>query len=157
MRSAGSWCVGKLEGRTALVTGASRGIGKAVAVALAKAGCNIVVNYRIEAEQADEVAATIRALGRGCIVEKADVEMAVGVVDILVNNAGIAQTKPLQEIDLNDWEHVIRVNLTSAFLLSQRVLINMRARQWGRIINIGSVAAQNGGVIGPHYAASKAG
>jgi 3-oxoacyl-[acyl-carrier protein] reductase len=160
----------KLEGRTALVTGASRGIGKAVALALAAAGCNVVVSYLKEQEAAQQVAAKIREMGRGCQVHKADVsspsevlrlageaESAFGVVDILVNNAGISDTKPFPDLELPDWEHVLRVNLTSAFLLTQRVLVNMRPRHWGRIINISSVAAQNGGVIGPHYAASKAG
>jgi 3-oxoacyl-[acyl-carrier protein] reductase len=160
----------KLEGRTALVTGASRGIGKAVALALAEAGCNVVVNYMKEHDAAQQVAASIRRLGRSCKVHKADVsshteiqqlvgeaESVFGVVDILVNNAGVADSKPSGDLDLNDWERVLRVNLTSAFLLTQRVLVNMRPRQWGRIINISSVAAQNGGVIGPHYAASKAG
>jgi len=160
----------KLEGRTALVTGASRGIGKAIALALAEAGCNVVVNYRKEREAAQQTAAAIRQLGRVCTVIQADVsshseverlvsetEKAFGQVDILVNNAGIAQSKPIQELTENDWDHVLRVNLKSAFLLAQRVLVNMRARHWGRIINLSSVAAQTGGVIGPHYAASKAG
>lgn len=160
----------KLEGKTALVTGASRGIGKSIALALAQAGCNLIVNYRSECEAAQHVANNIRRMGRGCYVHKADIaspteiehlvgeaEGDFGAVDILVNNAGIAQSKPVQDLTLSDWEHVLRVNLTSAFLLTQRVLTNMRARHWGRIINIGSVAAQNGGVIGPHYAASKAG
>jgi 3-oxoacyl-[acyl-carrier protein] reductase len=160
----------KLEGRTALVTGASRGIGKAIALALAEAGCNVVVNYRKEREAAQQTAEAIRQLGRVCTVIQADVashseverlvsetEKAFGQVDILVNNAGIAQSKPIQELTENDWDHVLRVNLKSAFLLTQRVLVNMRARHWGRIINLSSVAAQTGGVIGPHYAASKAG
>lgn len=160
----------KLDGRTALVTGASRGIGKAIALALAQAGCNVVANYLKEHDAAQQVATKIREMGRGCKVHKADVsspteieqlvgeaESLFGAVDILVNNAGIAQSKPIQDLTLSDWERVLRVNLTSAFLLTQRVLTNMRPRRWGRIINISSVAAQNGGVIGPHYAASKAG
>jgi 3-oxoacyl-[acyl-carrier protein] reductase len=160
----------KLEGRTALVTGASRGIGKAIAFALAKAGCNVVVNYKKEREAAQQVAAAIRETGRVCTVVRADVasraeverlvdeaEKAFGVVDILVNNAGIAQSKPFADLTENDWDDILNVNLKSAFLLTQRVLVNMRARRWGRIINLSSVAAQTGGVIGPHYAASKAG
>jgi 3-oxoacyl-[acyl-carrier protein] reductase len=75
-------------------------------------------------------------------------------VDIPVNNAGIAQPKPLKELDYHvDWEPISRLNLTAAFVLTQRVVDNMNGRYWGRIINISSVAAQNGGVIGPHYAA----
>lgn len=160
----------KLEGRTALVTGSSRGIGKAVALALGKAGCNVLVNYLQEREAAQSVAEQIRGMGRGCVVRQGDVsiksdaqrivadaEGSIGPVDILVNNAGIAQSKPMQELTESDWDHVLEVNLKSAFLLTQQVLPNMRARRWGRIINLSSVAAQNGGVIGPHYAASKAG
>lgn len=141
--------MGKLEGRTALVTGSSRGIGKAVALALAEAGCNLVVNYVREHDAAHRVAAKIREMGRVCKVQKADVsspteieqlvgeaESLFGAVDILVNNAGIAQSKPVQDVTLSDWERVLRVNLTSAFLLIQRVLVNMRPRRWGRIINL---------------------
>jgi len=162
--------LGKLEGKSALVTGASRGIGKSTALALAGAGCNVVVNYLKERKSAEQVAASIRKMGRGCKLHQADVsipsqarglvtaaEGTFGPVDILVNNAGIAQSKPIQDIELDDWDRVLRVNLTSAFILTQAVLERMRERGWGRIINIGSVAAQNGGVIGPHYAASKAG
>ena len=160
----------KLEGKTALVTGASRGIGRSIALALARAGCNIVVNYVLDHEAAQHVAASIRKMGRGCTVKKADAGMAsdvghlvdaaqeaFGPIEILVNNAGIAESKPIQDLDANDWDRTLRVNLTSAFLVTQCVLAKMRERHWGRIINIGSVAAQNGGVIGPHYAASKAG
>ena len=162
--------MGKLENRVALVTGASRGIGKAIALALAEAGCHLVVSYRNEQAAAQAVAKTVRDLGRGCAVVCADVsresevrrlveeaESALGPVDILVNNAAVSEPKPVADLTLADWERTIRVNLTSAFLLTQRVLTNMRARRWGRILNIGSVAAQNGGRVGPHYAASKAG
>jgi len=167
-----------LENRVALVTGASRGIGKAIALALAQAGCHVAVNYHRQAAAAEEVCATIKflvtatgePLGRKAIAIQADVsvprdvevlvsetERQLGEVEILVNNAGIAQTKPIAEITLEDWEGILRVNLTSAFLVTQRVLPNMRKRRWGRIINLSSVAAQTGGVIGPHYATSKAG
>jgi 3-oxoacyl-[acyl-carrier protein] reductase len=162
--------VGKLQNRVALVTGASRGIGKAVALALAEAGCHVVVNYQIEQAAAQQLAKAIRKIGRGCTVVQADVSLVTGVehlvghaedtfgqVDILVNNAGIAVSKPYSELSLQEWEHTLRVNLTSAFMLSQRVLTSMTKQKWGRIINLSSVAAQNGGVIGPHYAASKAG
>ncbi|MGB7844689.1 MAG: 3-oxoacyl-ACP reductase family protein [Candidatus Acidiferrum sp.] len=160
----------KLEKRVALVTGASRGIGKAIALALAEAGCQIVVNYKTEQAAAQKVAKAVRNIGPGCTVVQADVSLPTGVehlmgeaeatfgqVDILVNNAGIAVSKAIQDVSLPDWDHTLRVNLTSAFMLIQRVLPNMEARHWGRIINLSSVAAQNGGVIGPHYAASKAG
>ena len=78
-------------------------------------------------------------------------------MDILVNNAGITRPQPLEEITEQDWHDLIAVNLTSAFLVTQRVVPGMRTRRWGRIINLSSVAAQLGGVVGPHYAASKAG
>jgi 3-oxoacyl-[acyl-carrier protein] reductase len=85
------------------------------------------------------------------------IEADLGQVDILVNNAGIVSAKPLPEISETDWDEMLAVNLKSAFLVIQRVLPGMRARRWGRIINLSSVAAQTGGVTGPHYAASKAG
>ena len=160
----------KLENRVALVTGASRGIGKAIALGFAEAGCYVVVNFQKERAAAEIVAKTIREMGRRCAVVQADVsrenevqrlvqetESAFGQIDILVNNAAVSEPKPIAELTLADWEHTIRMNLTSAFMLTQQVLTNMRTRRWGRIINIGSVAAQNGGRVGPHYAASKAG
>lgn len=159
-----------LNNRVALVTGASRGIGKSIALALANAGCQVAVNYQVQRDGAEEVCASIARAGRRAIPIQADVsesadvdrlisqtERDLGEIEILVNNAGIAQTKPIAEITLEDWDRILRVNLTSAFLVTQRVLPNMRKRRWGRIINLSSVAAQTGGVIGPHYAASKAG
>jgi 3-oxoacyl-[acyl-carrier protein] reductase len=159
-----------LQNRIALVTGASRGIGKSIAIALANAGCHVAVNYHAQQSAAESVRSAIQKLGRRAIAIQADVsipadverivsqtERELGEVQILVNNAGIAQTKPIAEITLEDWEHMLRVNLSSAFLVTQRVLPAMRKRRWGRIINLSSVAAQTGGVIGPHYAASKAG
>jgi 3-oxoacyl-[acyl-carrier protein] reductase len=162
--------VSNLENRVALVTGASRGIGKAIALALAKAGCNVVVNYRNDPESAHVVVKEVRSKGRTSIAVKADLsspsevgrlvaeaEHAFGEIHILVNTAGVAEPKPLADLDLRDWDNTLRVNLTAAFLLTQQVLVNMRPKRWGRIISISSVAAQNGGVIGPHYAASNAG
>jgi 3-oxoacyl-[acyl-carrier protein] reductase len=159
-----------LHSRIALVTGASRGIGKSIALALANAGCQVAVNYVQQAAAAEHVRLAIEKLDRRAITIQADVsipadverlvsetERHLGEVEILVNNAGIAQSKPIAEITLEDWERILRVNLTSAFLVTQRVLPNMRKRGWGRIINLSSVAAQTGGVIGPHYATSKAG
>ena len=87
----------------------------------------------------------------------AAIELDLGPVDILVNNAGIVSQKPLEDITEADWDEMMAANLKSAFLVTQQVLPAMRARNWGRIINISSVAAQTGGVTGPHYAASKAG
>jgi 3-oxoacyl-[acyl-carrier protein] reductase len=159
-----------LQGKVALVTGASRGIGWAVAVGLARAGADVAVNYRSRAEDARETAAEAAGLGRRCLVVAADVSVAVevtrlvaeveaglGAVDILVNNAGLARPLPVEKITERDFDEMIAVNLKSAFLLTQAVLPGMRARRWGRVINVSSVAAQVGGVVGPHYAASKAG
>ena len=159
-----------LSDRIALVTGASRGIGKAIAIALAEAGADVAVNYRIQAEAAESVCKTIRAAGRKCIAIQADVsvtadverlvkttENELGPVGILVNNAGIGRMIPPDQVTEEIWNEFLRVNLTSVFLVTQRVLPAMRAARWGRIINLSSVAAQYGGVIGPHYTATKAG
>ena len=83
--------------------------------------------------------------------------MLLGPIDILVNNAGIAHPQPIEEIAEEDWDQMITGNLKSCFLMTQAVLPGMRERKWGRIVNLSSVAAQVGGVVGPHYAASKAG
>jgi 3-oxoacyl-[acyl-carrier protein] reductase len=160
----------ELANRVALVTGASRGIGKAIAFALAEAGADVAVNYRQQAEAADSVALNIRKLGRRCVTVQADVsesgevdclfaevERNLGAVDILVNNAGIASPLSPSQITEADWHQTIRVNLTSVFLVTQRALPAMREKRWGRIINLSSVAAQYGGIVGPHYSASKAG
>jgi 3-oxoacyl-[acyl-carrier protein] reductase len=157
-------------GKVALVTGASRGIGRAVALALARAGADVAVNYRAREADARQVAREIAASGRRSMAVRADVSRAedvrqmiaavegeLGPVDILVNNAGIARRQPLEEITELDWNELMAVNLTSCFLTTQAVIAGMRARRWGRIVNISSVAAQTGGVVGPHYAASKAG
>jgi 3-oxoacyl-[acyl-carrier protein] reductase len=159
-----------LTGRIALVTGASRGIGRAVAVALAQAGADIAINFQHHAGEAEQVRAQVEECGRRCLIVQADVsvaaqvsrmaasvEDALGAVDILVNNAGIARPLPLAEITEADWDQTMDINLKSMFLVTQAVLAGMRAKGWGRIINMSSVAAQIGGIVGPHYAASKAG
>jgi 3-oxoacyl-[acyl-carrier protein] reductase len=159
-----------LTARVALVTGGSRGIGRAIAVALARAGPGVAVNYRAHAAEAEEVVAEIsRAGGRAFAVQAdvsrgdevramaARVESELGPVDILVNNAGIARVQAPEAIAENDWDEILTANLKSCFLASQAVLPGMRARRWGRMIFISSVAAQLGGIVGPHYAASKAG
>ena len=159
-----------LTGKRALVTGASRGIGKAIALALAAAGVDVAVNYRSSSSAAGEVVREIERRGRRAVAIAADVSSSAGVellvaeterafggVDVLVNNAGIGTPLPLDAITERDWDEVIAVNLKSCFLATQRVVPGMRARRWGRIISLSSVAAQVGGVIGPHYAASKAG
>jgi 3-oxoacyl-[acyl-carrier protein] reductase len=159
-----------LEGKVALVTGASRGLGRAIAIALAEAGADIAINYQQAAGRAKEVERSVQALGRRALLVQADVseatevsrmveavERSLGAPLILVNNAGIARMQPLEEITEQDWDEILKVNLKSVFLVTQRVLPAMRAAKFGRIINLSSVAAQLGGVVGPHYAASKAG
>ena len=159
-----------LTGRCALVTGGSRGIGRAIALALAAAGADVAVNYRERRVEAEAVVAEIKKLGRRAVALAADVaaeeavkrlvaevESALGPIDILINNAGISQPVTLDTLDTKAWNDTIAVNLTSAFFVTQAVLPKMRARRWGRIINISSTAAQVGGIVGPHYAASKAG
>jgi 3-oxoacyl-[acyl-carrier protein] reductase len=160
----------ELSGKVALVTGASRGIGRAIAVALAEAGVDVAVNYHHRQNEAEQVRARIEAMGRRCLAIGADVSRAgevarlvetverdLGPVDILVNNAGITRPQALTEISEQDWDEILTTNLKSYFLVTQAVLPRMRSQAWGRIINLSSVAAQLGGVVGPHYAASKAG
>lgn len=159
-----------LKNRVALVTGGSRGIGAGIAVALATAGADVAVNYREQGAAAQSVCAEIAGLGRKAIAVQADVsraqevtrmvselESSLGPVDILVNNAAIAQPRPFEEITETEWDEILRVNLKSLFLVTQVVIAGMRTRKWGRIINLSSVAAQTGGAVGAHYAASKAG
>jgi 3-oxoacyl-[acyl-carrier protein] reductase len=159
-----------LTGKVALVTGSSRGIGRAIAVALAGAGVDVAVHFRNRAAGAEQTAADVRRRGRRTAILQADVavtasvtalirraEEQLGPIDILVNNAGVATPRLIEEITEQDWDDAITANLKSCFLATQAVLPGMRSRRWGRVINLSSVAAQTGGVIGPHYAASKAG
>ena len=159
-----------LQGKVALVTGSSRGIGRAIAVALARAGADLAINYRTRAADAKDAESEIAGYGRRCVAIQADVSLRSGVdrlvdavrtelghIDILVNNAGIARVQSIEEITEQDWDELLTVNLKSCFLVTQAVLPGMRARRWGRIINLSSVAAHVGGVVGAHYAASKAG
>ena len=159
-----------LTGKIALVTGGNRGIGAACSLALAKAGCDVAINFRTRIKEAQEIEAQVRALGRRAVAVQADVsqsaavaamvqviERDLGAVGILVNNAGIARRQKIEDITEADWNEILDVNLKSAFLVTQAVLPKMRGQHWGRIINMSSVAAQLGGVVGPHYASSKAG
>jgi 3-oxoacyl-[acyl-carrier protein] reductase len=159
-----------LDGRVALVTGASRGIGAAIAVALAEVGADVAVNYRERAGEADAVVASIEALGRRAVAVRADVSvggevaaMVVGVentlgpIDVLVNNAGIGLRRDLDSLTEADFDQTIAVNLKSVFLCMHAVYPGMRTRGWGRIVNISSGAARGAGGIGAHYNASKAG
>jgi 3-oxoacyl-[acyl-carrier protein] reductase len=159
-----------LKNRVALVTGASRGIGAAIAIALARAGANVAVNYREQADAAKAICAEISGMARKAIAVQANVSLAadvkrmitevedsLGGIDILVNNAAIAHPRKLEEITEEEWDEILTVNLKSVFLVTQAVIGGMRKRKWGRIINLSSVAAQTGGAVGAHYAASKAG
>jgi NAD(P)-dependent dehydrogenase (short-subunit alcohol dehydrogenase family) len=140
-----------LERKTALVTGASKGVGKGIALGLARQGCDVAVNYQSDARGAEAVAAEVRALGREAIAVAADVGVAVevgrmfeqtlarlGKIDILVNNAGIQTWKPLLDLEEREWDRVLATNLKGCFLCTQLAARHMRARGGGRIVNIGS-------------------
>ena len=154
-----------LTSRVALVTGASRGIGKAIALALAQAGADVAVNYLEREAEAQATVAAIRAEAFQADVSRAvevaglveQVEHQLGRIDILVNNAGIALRRGLDDLTEDDFDRTLLVNLKSAFLCTQAVFPGMRSRAWGRIINISSGAARGAGVVGAHYNASKAG
>src|SRR6516162_858253 len=152
-----------LKNRVAMVTGASRGIGAAIAVALAEAGAAVGLNYRERADTANALAADINAAKGRAVAIAADVARMVehatselGPIDILVNNAGIAIVRGIDDLSEEDFDRTITVNLKSAFLCMQAVLPAMRKKKWGRIVNISSGAARGAGAIGPHYNASKA-
>jgi 3-oxoacyl-[acyl-carrier protein] reductase len=159
-----------LSGRIALVTGGGRGIGKAIALALAAAGCDVAVNYVSREVDAQATSDAIRALGRRTLVAKGDVsrsadvtalvmavEAGLGPVNVLVNNAGRVVFEGIDQMSEASWNEIIQVNLSSVFLMTQAVLPGMRARKWGRIINLTSVAAQAGSTMAVHYSAAKAG
>jgi 3-oxoacyl-[acyl-carrier protein] reductase len=147
----------ELKNRLALITGGSRGIGKAVALILADAGSAVAVNYRERGEEAGALAEAIRKAGGRASAFGADVSLRIAVqsmvhdieerlgpIDILVNNAGIAAIRGLDNINITeeDFDRTIAVNLKSAFLCTQAVLPGMRTRHWGRIVNISSVGAR---------------
>lgn len=160
----------RLDGRVALVTGASRGLGKSIAIVLARAGAKTLLVARDEAALAD-TAETIRSERGEALVRPADVKAAAdcsavvdaavdrwGRLDILVNNAGLGLTGPVESISEELWDEIIDTNLKSMFLLSKAAAVPMRTAGWGRIVNISSIAAQTGGVSGSvAYAASKGG
>jgi len=159
-----------LEHRCALVTGASRGIGRAVSIALAEAGAGVAINYLQRRQEADAVVDAIRGRGGKAVAARGDVsvgaevatmvatvERELGRIDILINNAGVALHRSLDDLTEADFDRTLAVNLKSAFLCTQAVLPGMRARAWGRIVNVSSGAARGAGVVGVHYNASKAG
>ena len=160
----------RLDGQTAIVTGAGRGIGRAIAKELAATGANVVVNYVTSADAAHELAREIEELGPKVLVVQADVteydqvgEMikltieTFGQIDILVNNAGITRDKTLKNMTREHWDEVVDVNLGSLFNCTKQVLPFMLERKSGKIVNISSFVAQGGNVGQSNYAATKAG
>lgn len=160
----------ELQGKTALITGGSRGIGKAIALALSREKMNVAINFLTHQKEAEQVCEQIRDQGGQAKYIQADVSKEkevkqmvdtvkeiYGHVDVLINNAGIVHKEVLDKLTEKDWDRVMDINLKSAFLVTQHCLPGMRKNQWGRIIHISSVAAQTGGVTSPLYVASKAG
>jgi 3-oxoacyl-[acyl-carrier protein] reductase len=159
-----------LAGRIALVTGSSRGIGRATALRLAQMGADIVVNYRSDETGAIQTRAAIQTLGRQACVVQADVcveadvaelfkeaESQLGNVAILVNNAGTTRDRLILQLKLEDFEQVMQTNLTSAFLCTRAALRSMIRARWGRIVNVSSISGIMGQVGQANYSASKAG
>lgn len=159
-----------LQGQVAIVTGASRGIGRAVALALATAGASVVVNYANSSKAADELVTQITEQGGTALALQADVSKADqvealiaaavekwGRVDVLVNNAGITRDTLLLRMKLEDWQAVVDLNLTGVFLCTRAVAKIMLKQRSGRIINIASVAGQMGNPGQANYSAAKAG
>jgi 3-oxoacyl-[acyl-carrier protein] reductase len=155
--------MGDLDGKTALVTGGGKGIGRAISEALAGMGAKVVVNYRSDKNAAEE---TVAALP-GAIAHQADVSdpaqvdamvKAIGRVDVLVNNAGLVRDKLLIQMSPPDWEELIRIDLMSVFATTRAAIMSgmMRAR-WGRIVNISSIVGLTGNAGQSNYAAAKAG
>jgi len=161
---------GSLTGRVALVTGASRGIGRAIAVELARCGANVALNFRADAKQAESAAAEIREFGVECLLVQGDVAKkgeAVRIVqevlgkwqrlDILVNNAGITRDRSMRKMTDDDWAAVINVNLNGTFYCTSAAVPAMMNQRFGRIINISSVVGQMGAFGQANYSASKGG
>ena len=160
----------ELNGKVALVTGGAKGLGEGICIGLAREGCDIAINYLRSEQAAEGTRGDVEALGRRAITVRADVaqpgdvvrmikevEAQLGPVAVLINNAGTVNPRPLDKLTIEDWNEAIANNLTSAYLCTQAVLPGMRKRKWGRIVMVSSLAAQVGGLVGPHYSAAKAG
>ena len=161
---------GPFSGRAALITGASGGIGQALARRLAADGAVRGLGYGANGQAAEALAAEITAAGGRAIAIGADlrrpeaaadlvqaVTETLGPVDMLVSNAGLSRVQPLEDITAAQFDEMLAVNLRAPFLLAQSAVPSMQARGFGRILLISSVAAFTGGIVGPHYAASKSG
>jgi len=160
----------RLDGKTAIVTGAGRGIGRAIAKELAQTGANVVINYSTSEGAARTLADEIRALGPQTLAVQADVTdfaqvgqmirqtiETFGQIDILVNNAGITRDKTLRNMSQEQWDDVIHVNLSGLFNCTRQVLPCMLDRKYGRIVNISSFVALGGNIGQANYATTKAG
>jgi 3-oxoacyl-[acyl-carrier protein] reductase len=160
----------RFHDKTVVVSGASRGIGRAIALQLAAEGADVVVNYNARSDAAEEVAKLVREAGREALVVQADVAQAADVdrlvqatldrfqrIDVLVNNAGITRDTLLMRMSEADWDSVISTNLKSAFLMTKAVLRPMLRQRAGRIINITSISGVMGNAGQANYSASKAG
>ena len=159
-----------LAGRVAVVTGSSRGIGRATALRLAGLGADLAINYRSDEQGARETREAIEALGRRSVAFQADVsveddvtrlfkevESQLGAATILVNNAGTTHDRLILQMKLDEFESIVRANLTSAFLCTKAALRGMLKARWGRIVNIASISGLSGQLGQANYAASKAG
>ncbi len=161
--------MGLLDGRTALVTGGSRGLGRAICLTLAREGANVAFNYSRSTEEAEEVKLAILAQGvkawafQVSVLDKAGLqqmvrtlELEAGHIDILVNNAGVGQVVPLALMEEEDWDRLMNINVKGAFLTTQAVLRGMIHQKHGRILNIGSLAGVKMMQAPVHYSAAKA-
>jgi len=160
----------ELKGKVALISGSSRGIGRAIAILLAEAGSDVIVNYVSNSKAAGDVVQTVQATGRKALAIRADVSEVkqtdsmmdqalneFGKVDILVNNAGITRDRSFLKISREQWKEVLLVNLEGAFNLTHGLLPLMIESGWGRIINISSIVAQMGNFGQSNYAVAKGG
>jgi 3-oxoacyl-(acyl-carrier-protein) reductase len=162
--------MGNLDGKIALVTGGSRGIGKSIALALGQQGAKVALSYRSGEAEAKAVAEEIRAMGTDAFIARADVSEAdsarelvkqvldhYGAIDILVNNAGITKDMFFKKLTDEAWRAVIATNLDSVYYVTSAALPNMLERKYGRIITISSFVGQKGNLAQTNYAATKAG